>query len=470
MPLYHSKFPYFGQTALHIAVQKKRKGFIELLLKSGADPNALSSPLLQVDQPVSAVDIANRGYNPKIQSILFDFEMKHVTDTNAVDLLEVKESKGLVQEDNLGVEALLATLNDHWKDVNTMQPVLEIPQSEENKSSDLPTAQGREEEEQQPPVRRVSEYLVLAHDNDDYQEAALPVIAEVKSRRASVSASECTQESHVVADYLETSISPQPNPQASPQGSLSPSLSASPAGSPQGSRRNSESLSTEEMRYHHAPDSGDELESDQIHVSNPDSPEPYDAAEQVSFKCLQLGKLLGQGHYGSVIQARLKTMGSTEHRDVGVRDIAVKIFNLEQATRELKSAEEARYSFMYEIQLLQKCRHPCVVEFYGISKPPDNPQHTYMLMELCTGGTLKTALHNTRNPIAWKTKYLAMVDMCSAGFARAWDSASRSEDGEYPAWRVGSGKGGGSRVCFVRLLSHRAELRRGGHELQGKLY
>ena len=382
-----SKFPHFGRTALHLAVENKHMGFAGLLLEAGADPADLSSPLLSSTRAVSALDLAEQAQHPDMLSLLQGHEVKQAV--LSVDPPVVKKSESA--EDRPELEARLIVLNEHWDLLQRME--IESQEESKNLQTDADPAERL-------PTQTASEYVPTdCTTSHEYVSATpLPGLPYQSS----------SEDSPGIP-------SPQPSPQASPtsspslsaEGSPVGSVSSSPQSSPQGSRRASLSNGTS----YYTSVGIDTVEPVFDNLSNQEFPEEFDIGEQVSFECLELGKELGKGHYGSVQRAR---MSEGPARQTSARDIAVKIFNVDQAARELGSRVEAYYSFAYEIQLLRKCQHPCVVEFYGVSNPPDEPQNKYMLMELCSGGTLKGALHDARQPMAWSARYLALLDVACA--------------------------------------------------------
>ena len=92
----------------------------------------------------------------------------------------------------------------------------------------------------------------------------------------------------------------------------------------------------------------------------------------------RLGEQVGAGSFATVWKA--------VHVETG-EEVAVKQINLKRLNRKLRESLES------EIAILQHTRHANIIRLHDIIK---EPEQTYLVLELCTGGDLSQYIRKRR--------------------------------------------------------------------------
>lgn len=113
----------------------------------------------------------------------------------------------------------------------------------------------------------------------------------------------------------------------------------------------------------------------------------------VPFEELKIGECVGGGGFGQVFKGIF--CGNT---------IAVKKLLLKSISSELHK------DFVNEATIMAKCRHPNIVEFYGVSFHSDE---NYLLMQYLANGSLYRLLSEREKEIPWTTRWNIASDITS---------------------------------------------------------
>ena len=107
----------------------------------------------------------------------------------------------------------------------------------------------------------------------------------------------------------------------------------------------------------------------------------------ISVKDVTIGKKLGQGGFGAVYVGSYKG-----------GEVAIKQFNKTEGNQE-EEEKQAEEQMENEILLMSKLRSQFVVSFFGVVH---TPAHSFIVMELCKYGTMRSFLEKGKASIAFK--------------------------------------------------------------------
>jgi tetratricopeptide (TPR) repeat protein/serine/threonine protein kinase len=129
--------------------------------------------------------------------------------------------------------------------------------------------------------------------------------------------------------------------------------------------------------------SGNLVDADEKHASA----DPFVGVQRIPLGAIDVGNYLAEGAFGKVYQ------GSW-----GERQVALKEIDVMRAALGLKiHPEDVKELIQWEVSRLATTNHPNLVQFYGVYQD-GNKDHTYLVMELCEGGTLEGALKKGNVP------------------------------------------------------------------------
>lgn len=117
---------------------------------------------------------------------------------------------------------------------------------------------------------------------------------------------------------------------------------------------------------------------------------------RVSLDDYDLGEPLGSGTVGTIYRATEKATG---------RLVAVKRLHPSFSSNQMIAAR-----FRREMLILERLRHPNIVEYYGGGEEKDG--HLFYVMELVLGGSIQDLLKN--GPLSWKIVVNCLRQICSA--------------------------------------------------------
>jgi serine/threonine protein kinase/Ran GTPase-activating protein (RanGAP) involved in mRNA processing and transport len=103
--------------------------------------------------------------------------------------------------------------------------------------------------------------------------------------------------------------------------------------------------------------------------------------KQIAWKDLVIIESIGQGGFGEVFKA------SWQGITVAVKQLHLKTLN-----------QNIKKEFEREAQVMADCRHPNIVQFYGVCM---EPQHNAIIMEHVAKGSLYDVLHNEEEQLPW---------------------------------------------------------------------
>eukprot|EP00003_Mantamonas_plastica_P001788 TRINITY_DN11291_c0_g1_i6.p1 TRINITY_DN11291_c0_g1~~TRINITY_DN11291_c0_g1_i6.p1 ORF type:complete len:150 (+),score=29.70 TRINITY_DN11291_c0_g1_i6:143-592(+) len=113
----------------------------------------------------------------------------------------------------------------------------------------------------------------------------------------------------------------------------------------------------------------------------------------IDFDDLQIVSELDQGYYGTLYK------GLYYGTDVTIKKL------------EIGNMKEMRAYLAREISVLQRARHPNIVQFMGTST---HSSGVYIVTEYVAGGTLRSMLEQENLDLIWSQRVRMLTDICKA--------------------------------------------------------